>query len=152
MTFAEETWTVARKTQASLDRVDAMSAGMRRCVHEYGEIIVMVLHKHGIRRPEHIDEIVKEIWEGARQHRQRRPLLGTLDWLLVQNGCDLSSATLGRILHNNSMAIVATEPTRAMLDASMRECSEFRDRVTKEEKHRRRLRAAVRAGAIGVQK
>jgi hypothetical protein len=41
------------------------------------------------------------------------------------------------------MVIVPIDPTRAMIDASLSEVSGFNVRVTKEEKHRRRLKAAL---------
>lgn len=130
----------------NLDIVDAMPRGIRECVHEFGLPIVTVLTKFGILNPQHIREVVREIWNGARQEGQSSGAvaMNTLDVILARG--PVSSAMLIRFLRDNNMALISTEPTRAMLDASLREVSGFSVRCTKEEKHRRRLRAAIRAG------
>ena len=96
--------------------------------------------------PRRIRQLVHVIWEGARQQGQRTTNLHTLDWLLIQAGADVSAAALLRLLEAKSYALVPVSPTRAMLAASLAEVSGHNVRVTKEEKHRRRLRAALMAG------
>jgi hypothetical protein len=116
---------------------------LRECVHEFGMPIITVLTKHGIDDPRHIREIVKEIWHGARQEGQRTGALNTLDVLLSRG--PLSSKALMRLLADSSMTIVPMFPTRAMLDASMATVSNHDFRCTREEKHRLRLIAAIKA-------
>jgi len=119
-----------------------MSSGLRECVHEFGLPIVTACLQFGVRNPAHIRQLVREVWAGARQHGQRSGVVGTLDWLLIQAGVPISGAGLRRLI-GNSMVIVPIDPTRAMIDASLSEVSGFNVRVTKEEKHRRRLKAAL---------
>lgn len=59
----------------------------------------------------------------------------------------VSSKMLLRFLADNHLAVVSMTPTRAMLAASMAEVSGGNIRCTREEKHKRRLEAAIRAGA-----
>lgn len=134
----------------SLASVDQMSPGQRACVHEFGLPIVNVLRKFGVSDPRHIREIVKEIWLGPRQEGQRGGVRTTLDVLLAKG--PISYATLSRVLEDNNLAIVSTAPTRAMLNASMAEVSGGGQIMTKEEKHRRRLIAAIRAASTTLDK
>lgn len=127
----------------ALDEVDRMPGDLRQCVHEFGLPIVSVLRKHGIRNPRHIREIVREIWHGPRQYGQTGGTMATVDTLLVQGRFTL--AGLSRFLGDNNYVIAPCEPTRKMLDASMAEVTGGGERMTKEEKHRRRLRAALRS-------
>ncbi|TGV15810.1 hypothetical protein EN816_00735 [Mesorhizobium sp. M8A.F.Ca.ET.173.01.1.1] len=143
MSEASQDYSLSAKRLSQLRVVDAMPAQIRACVHEFGLPIVTVLTRHGVKDPRHIREIVKEIWSGARQDGQRGGVRNTLDVLLAQG--PISSAALTRLFNESSLTIVSMEPTRAMLDASMAEVSGFNERMTKEEKHRRRLRAALRA-------
>jgi hypothetical protein len=129
----------------SLDRMDAMPAELRDCVHEFGLVIVEVLVKHGVRSPKAIREIVKEIWLGPRQEGQKNDAATAIDWLLCQSGNMISAKTFYRMLAENNMTIVKVEPTRAMIEASLAEVSGHNIRCTKQEKHTRRLRAALRA-------
>lgn len=139
MTFATQ---ISRRRIEALEQVDAMSPGLRQCVHEFGVPIVTVLTKFGIREPAHIREIVNMIWLGARQDSQRTGAINAIDFLLARG--PVSSATLIRLLAENSMVITTVEPTKAMVAASMAEVSGFNVTCTKEEKHRRRLHAALR--------
>lgn len=143
MTFHEDAPYSAVK---SFNRIDAMPSDLRGCVHEFGEPIVIACLQAGVSSPARIRQLVTEIWEGARQHKQRRPTLGTLDWVLVQAGAAINAKTLVRVLRANHHFIVPRTPTNEMIDASMREVSGFDVICTKTEKHRRRLRAAIAAG------
>lgn len=134
------------KSVRSFARVDAMSPELRECVHEFGEPIVDACLQAGVRSPRNIRQLVREIWEGPRQIQQRRPKLGTLDWVLQQAGAQISAKTLVRVLRNNDLYIVPKAPTAAMVDASMEEVSNFDVRCTKRTKHARRLQAAILAG------
>jgi hypothetical protein len=135
------------RSERALAMTDEMTPGLRECVHEYGFAIVNACRMAGVTRPAMIHLLVREIWEGARQPRQRRANMNTLDWLLVQAKAEVTSAELIRVLRNNDLVIVPICPTTAMINASMKEVSGFTERVTKCEKHRRRLTAAIKAAA-----
>lgn len=146
MIIAGESYhTLSAKRYAALDRMDEMPRELRECVHEFGFGIVQMLLDNGVRNPAAIRQIVTAIWGGARQECQRVGARNTIDWLLSQSGTGVSAKTFYRLLAANNMAIVASEPTRAMLNASLAEVSGYNIKCTKEEKHRRRLRAALRA-------
>lgn len=136
---------VGQRRLNSLDRVDQLPGDLRECVHEFGLPIVECLVKHGIKRPSAIREVVKEIWGGARQEGQKGSAYNTLEWLLMQSGSGMSAAKFRRFLADNNLAIVPTSPTAKMVTASMGEVSGFNIRCTREEKHKRRLIAAIRA-------
>lgn len=137
--------TLSAKRHAVLDRMDEMPRELRECVHEFGFGIVQMLIDNGVKSPAAIRQIVVTIWGGARSECQRMGARNTIDWLLGQSGTGASAKTFYRLLAANNMAVVAAEPTRAMLNASLAEVSGHNIRCTKEEKHRRRLRAALRA-------
>ena len=144
---------MTRKRIHSFDEVENMSPAMQQCVHEYGYAIVKACTSAGVTNPSRIHLLVKEIWDGARQPTQKRKKGNTLDWLLVQCGSPINGDTLRRVLHNGGLLIVAREPTKRMVDASLREVSDFSVRCTKTEKHRRRLSAALRIAEIdGLEK
>lgn len=136
---------LSAKALNSLDRLETLPRGLRECVHEFGFPIVDVCLSYGISKPSSIRNLVREIWAGARQERQRGAVRDTLDWIILQNGGVPSARVLYRLLNDNNIALVPMEPTRAMLNASMEEVSGFNVRCSREEKHRRRLRAANRA-------
>lgn len=138
---------LSAKRQFSLDRVDSMNTSHRELVHEFGLSIVNAFIKHGITSPVVIREIMREVWGGARQAGQRVGTLGSLDSLLINSGSSLTASGLQWFLADNHHFIVSSEPSRAMIEASMSEVSGFSTRCTKEEKHRRRLRAAIRASS-----
>ena len=125
--------------------VDRMTPELRECVHEFGLAIVTACMCQGIKSPRSIRHLVKEIWAGARQPQQRSGAYQTLDWILIQAGAQISAAKLRRVLAEYSLVIVPTSPTKAMISASMAEVSDFTQRVTKQEKHVRRLRAALKS-------
>lgn len=146
-------YTLSVRRFEALDAIDRMPHHLRECVHEFGLPIVTVLTKHGVKDPRHIREIVTSIWHGARQEGQRTGAMNTLDVILARE--PLSSKALLRLLANSSMTIVPMFPTRVMLDASMAEVSNHDFRCTREEKHRLRLIAAIRAASeqsIGLSK
>lgn len=125
----------------ALDETDHLPSHLKQSVHEFGLPIVSVLLKHGVDDPRHIREVVIECWRGARQTGQRTHALNAVDFVLAQG--PVSSVTLRRLLLDNNMVIAPIHPTRTMLDASMAEVSGFNVRCTREEKHRRRLIAAL---------
>lgn len=147
----EENRLPARVLRA-LDRTDNMAPEIRACVHEYGYAIVNALLNAGVTQPAQMRNLVREIWEGARQphqasaERKNRPsFLDKLDWILIQAESKISAVTLVRVLRDNAMVIVALEPSPAMIAASMSTVADHNLRITKTEKHRRRIRAAIEA-------
>jgi len=137
---------IRERTERSFEDIEAMPPALRQCVHEYGYAIVQACLQCGVTNPNNIHQLVREIWDGARQPKQRRPRGGSLDWILIQAGAEISAATLVRVLAQNNLHIVPADPTTAMVEASKAEVSDFCERVTKTEKHRRRLRAAIKVG------
>lgn len=128
--------------------IESMPSDLRECVHEYGYAIVKACLIAGVNKPGAIHQLVREIWEGARQPGQRGKLAGvprvynTLDWVLTQAGPDISAATLARVLANNSHTIAPLTPTREMIAASMNAINGM-GLLTKRDKHQIRLRAAL---------
>jgi len=127
--------------------MERLPAELREAVHEYGMAIVRVLVKYGINRKAQIDEVVREIWEGARSTGQKRSPGTTLDWYFMKAGVDINTATLLRILNNNCLIIVPKSATREMIEASMQTVASHNMIVTKREKHHLRLDAALEAGS-----
>ena len=145
---------LSERTIRAVNTVDAMPAGLRGCVHEYGYAIVEAMRQAGVSSPRAIHNLMREIWFGARQPQQRTgrkkgvrsPICDQLDWLLMQSGSSLNAEGLARALKAANMVIVPLEPTDAMMGASM-DATNHMGVVTKREKHRNRLRAANQAGA-----
>jgi len=137
---------ISEQTLKSFERLEKMSPDLRECVYEYGEAIVVACLCAGVKDPKNIRQLVREIWEGARQPLQRRKKMGSLDWILMQAGANISAKTLVRILRDNHHYIVPEQPTTQMINASMNTVSNFDQKVTKKDKHALRLRAAIAAG------
>lgn len=140
-----------KRTLRSFDELDRLSPRLRECVHEFGLPIVRACLQMKISEPRHIRQLVHEIWEGARQTTQRKENVtrGSLEWLLIQSGTGVSAATLIEFLARHNLAIVSSEPTAAMVAASM-DAVNHMGVVSKSAKHRNRLRAAIKAGALGA--
>lgn len=138
------------KRAAHMEGVDRMSAELRQCVHEYGTGIVNALVNNGIRTPAKIHYVVREIWDGPRgwtghggAGNKNVGIRSTIDWLLQESGSSMSADTLGRSLWERGYAIVPLEPTTGMIEASASTVSNFHTVVTKSQKHRLRLIAAI---------
>lgn len=139
--------------QKHLIDVDNMPPELRMCVHEFGYTVVSACLNARVSCPRRIRQLVHEVWRGAREHGQRPAFddigksgkLVALDWVMIQAGAAINAATLVRVLRSNGYVVLPLEPTKHMVEASMEECSSFTERVTKREKHLRRLRAATRA-------
>ena len=138
---------VGSRRRKQLTDTDALPDDLRPLVHEYGLPIITACVRYGVREPRQIHDLVREIWDGARQESQRGGSLNALDWLLIQAGANISAAKLIRFLKSHSLALVSFEPSHQMVEASMATVSQFKERVTKPEKHIRRLRAAILVGS-----
>jgi hypothetical protein len=134
------------RLQSQFAAIDTMPAELRQCVHEFGYAIVHHFIAAGIREPNMIRHLVKTCWDGPRSICQRkRGAHEKIDWLLASSGSSLTAEALFRALYANGMVLVPIEPMQVAVDASLAEVSGFNQRVTKIEKHRLRLRAAMRA-------
>lgn len=138
-----------------LETVDRMPAHLRQCVHEYGYAVVEACLQAGVRDPRKIRNLVREIWAGARQPQQktsgnRSATMDHLDWVLIQASAEISAARLVRFLHDFNWTIVPLFPNKAMIKASLAEVNTFDERITKTDKHSRRLAAALRAGSMSL--
>lgn len=140
---------ISAAARKGLLEVDQMPGPLRQCAHEFGFAIVHAFREAGISDPRMIRHLVNEVWNGGRQPHQRigrnhARVLEKLDWLLVQTGSQVTAARLVRLLWQNSMVIVPRDPTIAMVEASIAATGDM-GLVSKTEKHRGRLRAAIRA-------
>lgn len=133
------------RRERALAEIDIMPDDLRSCVHEFGYPIVDACRQAGVRQPNRIRQLVLQIWAGARAPYEVSGPEGTLDWVLAQAGANISAARLERVLAAYDLRIIPVTPTREMLDASMAEVSDFTQKITKREKHLRRLRAAISA-------
>lgn len=132
----------------AMDDYDALPRELRQCVAEFGLPIVNVLVKYGITKPGHIRDIVRECWEGPRNFHQRKAGPTTvLDWLLLKAGASMSADTLIRSLRMNNYVVVPSDPSPAMIEASM-DAVNHMGVVSKRVKHRNRLIAALKAGSL----
>lgn len=152
--FHDRGVTLSASTLRSLDTTDGWPPGLRQCVHEYGYAIVQSFVQNGVTDPARIRELVTQCWNGARSAIDRprsrsgsqRAVLNQLDWLLVQAGSTVTAATLLRVLRQSGLVVLPLSPSDAMVDASIDAVGGM-GLVSKREKHRGRLRAALRAGA-----
>ena len=144
---------VTRRSNA-FDEIDRMPGPLRECVHEFGFAIVHQCRELGVKDPRHIRQLVNVIWQGARSPQDRvhqrngagSAVLNHLDWLLIQCEAGITAATLVRILAMHNMVIVPREPSPTMVDASC-EAVQHMGLVSKKEKHKGRLKAAIEASS-----
>lgn len=136
-------YALSGKRLRHLDDTDGLPPGLRQCVHEFGYPIVYTLMKFGIKDPRHIREIVMQVWLGPREGGQTPGAAGALDYILAQG--PMNSAALHVLLSTSNMAIVPMIPTKAMVEASMATVRIYEPRLSKDDKHKRRLIAAIAA-------
>lgn len=137
------------------EMTDAMPAGLRACVHEFGFPIVHAFIECGVSDPRQIRHLVGTCWDGPRsfgdradrERTGRSSTLEKLDWLLTQSGSAITAETLLRILKQRNLVILPLDPADFMVDASL-EATGAMGLVSKREKHQGRLAAALRAGAV----
>jgi hypothetical protein len=136
---------VSTRYVKALANSDRLSPELRECVHQFGSPIVNACLQANVKKPSLIRQLVLEIWAGARQTGQAGGAEGTLDWVLAQAGASITAARLETILRDFDLRIVPSTATKEMIEASMAEVSTFDQRITKREKHQRRLMAAIKA-------
>lgn len=137
------------RTLRALDEVDRMDPALRKCVHEFGYPIVMACVNCGVMQPNRIRNLVHEIWLGSRETwKQKQPghkgFLSRLEWLMIQNDAGIGAKTLLSLIHRSGLVLVPVQPWAEMVEASMHALDD-KGLVTKQEKHRLRLIAAVHA-------
>lgn len=119
------------KLQARMERIDALPKGIRELIHEHGLTIVQAFLDHKITNPNAIQHLIDRVRNGS-----------------IDPGTGEGSK--GWVQAGRTMCMVPTEPSPAMIEASMAEVSGGNVVVTKYEKHRLRLRAAIRVGTSRV--
>lgn len=134
---------LSEKRERALMRTDGMSSGLRACVHEFGYPIVYTCLEMGVSDPNRIRQLVFVIWSGARSIGQKSDPGQMMQWLDQQAEGDVPPATTRALCLHSSWLFIPSGATRRMVEASMAEVSGFNERVTKWEKHSRRLNAAL---------
>lgn len=120
---------VDAKRAARMDRLDGLPQDWRALVHEYGLSVVDALRQCGVAKAAHARHIVETVLN------EMSPLRGSFS----------SQGERGTM--ENHMVLVPCEPTDRMIDASMATVSNFNVAVSKREKHRLRLVAALAAAS-----
>ena len=143
----------SQKAIMAYAEIDKLTRDQRECVHEFGFAIVKACMDMGITQPNRIRFLVHTIWSGARQPGQRMgkgstSAIAKLDWLLLQQNCEIPAKTLLRTLADDNFFFVPRNPTATMIEASMDATNHF-GIVSKREKHQRRLQAAISAYVKG---
>jgi len=118
---------VDAKRARRMETVDAMTAEWRVLVHGYGFTIIDALLCCGVTKAKHARHIIETI----------------LNEMSATRGGFSSQGA--RSLEANQMVLISKEPTEAMIEASMATVSSYDMTVTKREKHRLRLKAAIDA-------
>ena len=117
---------IVRRAQERMARVDAMPRELREIVYEFGLDVVQEFLNHHVTKPKSIKHLIATCLALDYDNGQRR---------FAKN------STPG--LRSNLHVSVPREPTKEMIEASMREVSGHEILCTKYEKHRRRLKAAI---------
>ena len=142
---------VTKRIARDMEEIDRLPPALRACVYEFGFEIVRVCMSYGIVKPNQIRNLVREIWAGARQPTQRKNrasqsrALNAVDWVLIQSGCDITAERLIRTLDYNGIFIAPQGVAESMVIASM-SAIDGMGPLTKYEKHKIRLKAALKAG------
>lgn len=114
-----------------MGKVDAMPEDWRALVHEYGFTIVEALRDCGV----------------AKARQGRHVIETVLNEMSAFRGGFSSQGERSRA--DNHLVLVPREPTQGMIEASMATVSTYDVKITKREKHRLRLKAAIEQ-AIGA--
>ena len=121
---------VDQRRLAHMQTIDNLPEDWRALVHEHGFNVVMAMLDCGVKKAKHARHIINTV----------------LDELSPVRGSFSSQGTRTRA--ENTLALIPREPTEAMINASMATVASFEVSVTKYEKHRLRLRAALRAATL----
>jgi hypothetical protein len=154
MAFSErhEPITSVRPAEVHADVVDRLPAELRSCVHDFGYSVVHAFVTAGVTKPTMIRHLIHSVYLGAREAGNRRPavaagkgVLGIMDDVLSAHGAPSIARPIVVTLRRDGMTILQVEPTQDMVAASCAALSN-RGTITYEQKHRLRLRAALRCG------
>lgn len=115
------------KIVARMDRIDAMPKEIRELIHEYGLTMVQAFIDQKITKPNVIRHLIQQVQRGS---------------LDVGSG----DGGQGWVQQGRAMVVVPAEPTPAMIHASMATVANHDMDVDKFEKHKLRLKAAIKAG------
>ncbi len=133
--------------------VDALPRELRGVVHDYGESPVRLLYRSGIRSAAQMRQIIVQIRVGSSENGNKRPkgtnrMEGLIDDL-IGGMARPTTRELVAALRHLGLTVVPVEPTDDALLASMTAIDGMPP-LTKEKKHRLRLRAALRAMDAGI--
>lgn len=134
---------VVKVRDRALEAVDAMPPALRRCVHEFGYPAVAVCLQMGVNDPARIGQLVSTILAGARSVAQKSDPGQLMQWLELQTDGTVPPVTTRALCLRSGWLFMPGCASRGMIEASMNEVSGGNERMTKREKHRRRLNAAL---------
>lgn len=137
----------------TLAATDELPGPQRELVHEFGFEIVRAFRDAGIKEPRIVRHLVLTCWDGprsmsetTRKHAPQSRIMQRLDWLLINARASITAETLVRVLWHSNVALIPMSPSEVMVDASIAATADM-GLVSKYEKHRGRLRAALVAQA-----
>lgn len=109
-----------------MDRIDAMEPDLRALVHEHGLTMVQAFLDVGVKKANQIAHLIMVVTRGSTEVGDRRenPRLTSMK------------------------VFVPLEPSDRMIEASMATVANHDMPMTKREKHRLRLKAAIQAGRL----
>lgn len=119
-----------QKAVERMNRIDALPADIRELIHEEGYTVVDAFLSLGVKKASQIRHLILAVRRGSTDPAPR--------------------AKGGNDQQTRSMVIIPSEPTPAMINASMETVSGHDIECSKYEKHQRRLRAAIKAGIARV--
>lgn len=129
--------------------IDGVSTDARALVHEFGYSVVRAFDEAGIRNPKIIRNLIYAVWIGAREPGNKPAAASpqvfralNAAWPHLQNAEGMHGFLCGVLKYT----VAPILPSRAMINASMAEMGRHAV-VSKEQKHRLRLQAALRAQA-----
>lgn len=130
----------------ALARTDTMPPELRAVVHEIGLPLVNLFIECGVTEPRHIRALVGACWTNAQGHANRNGgMAAQVDAMLIRQGGAVTAGMLALLLRQMTAGIIPASPTPEMVQASIAETGKH-GLMSKEEKHRVRLRAGIRAG------
>jgi hypothetical protein len=152
---------------AGMDRVkrrmatiDAMPKELRALVHEHGLTVIQAFVDGGLTKPKSINHIIDTIRRGSGEigpresniiHRKNSFAESTIDEILNALHAPPIAVQIINYLLRRGKVITPTEPTEKMIQASMdavNPVSEGGELLNKRDKHKRRLRAALKIAVI----
>lgn len=152
--LALKTAIVRRGNEDLIDTVDRLPRAVRHLVHEFGASVVFEFVAAGIVDPNRIRHLIKAVHLGPREPGNlvnrgafsTRRAFNIFDTWLVQHGAGFPAVALVRGMREMGFTPVGTTgPTKEMLAASMEAVTHKDERLTKADKHTRRLQAALKA-------